>query len=38
VMPDATYISITRSARGLARVAQQRLAAGPTEDIAYFEP
>ena len=38
VMPDATYISITPSARGLARLAQQRLAAGQTEDIAYFEP
>ena len=38
VMPDATYISITPSARGLARLAQQRLTAGQTEDIAYFEP
>ena len=38
VMPDATYISITPSARGLARLAQQRLSAGQTEDIAYFEP
>ena len=38
VMPDATYISITPSARGLARLAQQRLSADQTEDIAYFEP
>ena len=38
VMPDATYISITPSARGLARLAQQRLSAGQIEDIAYFEP
>ena len=38
VMPDATYISITPSARGLARLAQQRHTAGQTEDIAYFEP
>ena len=38
VMPDATYINITPSARGLARLAQQRLSAGQTEDIAYFEP
>ena len=38
VMPDATYISITPSARGLARLAQQRLTAGQTEDIASFEP
>ena len=30
VMPDATYISITPSARGLARLAQQRLTAGKT--------
>lgn len=38
VMPDATYINITPSARGLARLAQQRLDAGQLEDIAYFEP
>ena len=38
VMPDATYINITPSARGLARLAQQRLSAGQTENIAYFEP
>jgi tRNA threonylcarbamoyladenosine biosynthesis protein TsaB len=38
VMPDATYINITPSARGLVRLAQQRLDAGQLEDIAYFEP
>ncbi|MBE6205327.1 MAG: tRNA (adenosine(37)-N6)-threonylcarbamoyltransferase complex dimerization subunit type 1 TsaB [Rikenellaceae bacterium] len=38
VLPDATYINITPSARGLARLAQQRLSAGQVEDIAYFEP
>jgi tRNA threonylcarbamoyladenosine biosynthesis protein TsaB len=38
VLQDATYINITPSARGLARLAQQRLSAGQVEDIAYFEP
>ena len=38
VMADATYVNITPSARGLARLAQQRLDNGQTEDIAYFEP
>ncbi len=38
VMSDATYVNITPSARGLARLAQQRLDNGQTEDIAYFEP
>ena len=38
VLSDATYINITPSARGLARLAQQRLSAGKVEDIAYFEP
>ena len=38
VLPDATYIDITPSARGLARLAEQRLQQGKTEDIAYFEP
>jgi tRNA threonylcarbamoyladenosine biosynthesis protein TsaB len=37
-MADATYVNITPSARGLARLAQQRLDNGQTEDIAYFEP
>ena len=38
VLHDATYINITPSARGLARLAEQRLSAGQIEDIAYFEP
>ena len=38
VLPDATLINITPSARGLARLAEQRLQEGKTEDIAYFEP
>ena len=38
VLPDATYINITPSARGLAHLAEQRLSAGQIEDIAYFEP
>ena len=38
VLPDATYVNITPSARGLARLAEQRLQEGKTEDIAYFEP
>ena len=38
VLPDAAYIDITPSARGLARLAEQRLQQGKTEDIAYFEP
>lgn len=38
VLNDATYINVTPSARGLAVLAHQRLEAGQTEDIAYFEP
>ena len=38
VLNDATYINVTPSARGLAALAHQRLEAGQTEDIAYFEP
>ena len=38
LMTDATFINITPSARGLARLAQERFDAGQTEDIAYFEP
>lgn len=38
VLSDATYITVAPSARGLARLAEQRLQAGQTEDIAYFEP
>ena len=38
VLNDAIYINVTPSARGLAALAHQRLEAGQTEDIAYFEP
>lgn len=38
MLPDATYINVVPSARGLARLAHQRLEAGAVEDIAYFEP
>ena len=38
VLPDAKYVSVSPSARGLARLAEERMQAGATEDIAYFEP
>ena len=38
LLPDATLVEVTPSARGLVRLAQQALDAGRTEDIAYFEP
>lgn len=38
VLSGATLVEVTPSARGLARLAQQSLDAGRTEDIAYFEP
>ncbi|MDY4569296.1 tRNA (adenosine(37)-N6)-threonylcarbamoyltransferase complex dimerization subunit type 1 TsaB [Alistipes senegalensis] len=38
VLPDAVCVEVTPSARGLARLAQQALDEGRTEDIAYFEP
>lgn len=38
VLSDAHYVEVTPSARGLARLAQQALEEGRTEDIAYFEP
>lgn len=38
VLPDALYVNVTPSARGLARLAEERLKAGKIEDIAYFEP
>lgn len=37
-LPDAVFVEVTPSARGLARLAQQALDEGRTEDIAYFEP
>ena len=38
VLSDAVCVEVTPSARGLARLAQQALDEGRTEDIAYFEP
>ncbi len=38
LLPDAVLVEVAPSARGLARLAQQALDAGKTEDIAYFEP
>lgn len=38
VLPDAVQVGVCPSARGLARLAQQALDEGHTEDIAYFEP
>lgn len=37
-LPDATLVYVTPSARGLARLAQEALDAGRTEDLAYFQP
>lgn len=37
-LSDACFVEVAPSARGLARLAQQALDAGRTEDIAYFEP
>ena len=38
VLADAKYINIVPSARGLVPLAEQKLAEGKVEDIAYFEP
>lgn len=38
LLPGAVLIRVTPSARGLARLAQEALDAGRTEDVAYFEP
>ena len=38
LLSDAVYANVVPSARGLARLAEQRLQEGKTEDIAYFEP
>ncbi len=38
VLPGATFVEVTPSARGLARLAEEALRAGRTEDVAYFEP
>ena len=38
LLAGATFVEVTPSARGLARLAQQALDEGRTEDVAYFEP
>ncbi|MDY3979148.1 MAG: tRNA (adenosine(37)-N6)-threonylcarbamoyltransferase complex dimerization subunit type 1 TsaB [Tidjanibacter sp.] len=38
VLPEARFVEIGHSARGLCRLAEQRFVAGQTEDVAYFEP
>lgn len=38
VLPGATFVEVTPSARGLARLAQKALDEDRKEDIAYFEP
>ncbi len=38
MLPDARFIEVAPSARGLARLAEQAFEAGRFEDIAYFEP
>lgn len=38
MLPDAIYIDVAPSARGLTRIANQLFEAGKTVDIAYFEP
>ena len=38
VLPDALYISITPSARGIVALAEQAFNNNQFEDIAYFEP
>jgi tRNA threonylcarbamoyladenosine biosynthesis protein TsaB len=38
MLPDAIYIDVAPSARGLTRIAHQLFEAGKTVDIAYFEP
>ena len=38
VLSDAVYVDVVPSARGLARLAEEQLQRGQTEDIAYFEP
>ena len=37
-LPDARFVEVAPSARGLARLAQQAFDAGRAEDVAYFEP
>ena len=36
--PDAILVSVSPSARGIVRLAEEAFTAGKFEDIAYFEP
>lgn len=38
VLPNARWVDVAPSARGLARLAQEAYEAGRFEDVAYFEP
>jgi tRNA threonylcarbamoyladenosine biosynthesis protein TsaB len=38
VLPDATFISVAPSARGIVRLAEEAFNEGRFEDLAYFEP
>lgn len=38
LLPDARWVQVAPSARGLARPAQEAFDAGKFEDVAYFEP
>lgn len=38
LLPDATLVSVSPSARGIVRLAEELFNAGTFEDIAYFEP
>ncbi len=38
LLPDAHWVQVAPSARGLARPAQEAFDAGKFEDVAYFEP
>ena len=38
LLPDATLVTVSPSARGIVRLAEESFNAGKFEDIAYFEP
>lgn len=38
LLPDALLVSVSPSARGIVRLAEEAFTAGAFEDIAYFEP
>jgi tRNA threonylcarbamoyladenosine biosynthesis protein TsaB len=38
LLPDAVLVSVSPSARGIVRLAEESFNAGKFEDIAYFEP